>query len=255
MREGNGEAMLRIVDIHKSFGKQPVLEGISLEVPRGQVSVLLGPSGCGKSTLLRTINGLETFDRGEISVDGLVLEPGHSPKRDAVVALIRRRVGMVFQQFYLFPHLTVLENIMEAPVQVLREPRQEARQRAYHLLERVGLADKAHAYPATLSGGQQQRAAIARALAMNPEVLLMDEPTSALDPQMAWEVVRVIADLATSGQTMLIVTHAMHFARQVAHQVHVMCAGRIIESGPVEQIFAQPQQEWTRRFLQQSGLA
>ncbi len=247
--------MIRLVDVHKRFGDQPVLCGINLEVAKGEVSVLLGPSGCGKSTLLRTINGLESFDRGSVSVDGLVLEAAPSARRDQVVSQIRRRVGMVFQQFHLFPHLTVLQNIMEAPTQVLRQRRSEAEERAWQLLDRVGLRDKAYAFPTTLSGGQQQRAAIARALAMSPDVLLFDEPTSALDPQMTWEVVQVISDLASSGQTMLIVTHAMQFAKQVAHQVHVMHAGRIIESGPAEQVFQHPQHEWTRHFLQKSTLA
>jgi ABC-type polar amino acid transport system ATPase subunit len=201
--------------------------------------------------LLRTINGLETFDSGTLSVDGLTLEAQDSVSRQQVLAQIRRRVGMVFQQFHLFPHLTVLQNIVEAPIHVLRQSRKEAEQHAFQLLDRVGLADKAHAMPSTLSGGQQQRVAIARALAMRPEVLLFDEPTSALDPRMTAEVVSVIADLAQAGQTMIIVTHAMGFARSVAHRVHVMHGGRIIESGTPTQVFDHPQQEVTRQFLHQ----
>lgn len=243
--------MIRLDSIRKRFGTHEVLCGVSLEVARGEVSVLLGPSGGGKSTLLRTINGLETFDSGTLSVDGLTLEAQDSVSRQQVLAQIRRRVGMVFQQFHLFPHLTVLQNIVEAPIHVLRQSRKEAEQHAFQLLDRVGLADKAHAMPSTLSGGQQQRVAIARALAMRPEVLLFDEPTSALDPRMTAEVVSVIADLAQAGQTMIIVTHAMGFARSVAHRVHVMHGGRIIESGTPTQVFDHPQQEVTRQFLHQ----
>lgn len=243
--------MIRLDSIRKRFGTHEVLCGVSLEVARGEVSVLLGPSGGGKSTLLRTINGLETFDSGTLSVDGLTLEAQDSVSRQQVLAQIRRRVGMVFQQFHLFPHLTVLQNIVEAPIHVLRQSRKEAEQHAFQLLDRVGLADKAHAMPSTLSGGQQQRVAIARALAMRPEVLLFDEPTSALDPRMTAEVVSVIADLAQAGQTMIIVTHVMGFARSVAHRVHVMHGGRIIESGTPTQVFDHPQQEVTRQFLHQ----
>jgi ABC-type polar amino acid transport system ATPase subunit len=214
--------------------------------------VLLGPSGGGKSTFLRTINGLETFDQGRIQVDDLELAPAPAASREAVLQQIRRRVGMVFQQFNLFPHRTVLENVIEAPIHVLRKPRGKAMAEATELLRRVGLAEKLHARPATLSGGQQQRVAIARALAMEPEAILFDEPTSALDPRMTAEVIAVMADLAASGQTMIVVTHALGFARSVAHTVHVMHEGRVAESGPPEQIFEEPQQEVTRTFLAQA---
>jgi ABC-type polar amino acid transport system ATPase subunit len=242
--------MIELVDIHKRYGRSEVLCGISLTVQRGEVSVLLGPSGGGKSTLLRTINGLETFDQGRIRVGDLEL---HCTNRhDAVVAKIRQRVGMVFQQFNLFPHLSVLENVTEAPRHVLRMGRDQAEQEGKELLRRVGLADKFHARPGTLSGGQQQRVAIARALAMQPEVMLFDEPTSALDPRMTAEVTSVMADLAAEGQTMIVVTHGLGFARGVAHTVHVLHAGRVAESGPPEQIFESPQQEVTRTFLAQA---
>lgn len=241
--------MITIDDVHKRFGDQEVLRGVSLHVERGEVCAILGSSGGGKSTLLRTINGLETFDRGTIEVDGIVLSPNGDPRREAALRQIRRRVGMVFQQFNLFPHRTVLENVIEAPVHVLKMPRDEAIERAKQLLERVGLSDKTDAMPGNLSGGQQQRVAIARALAMQPEVILFDEPTSSLDPRMTAEVMRVIADLAGEGQTMIVVTHAMHFARNVAHTVHVMHAGRIVESGPPQQIFDDPQQPATRELL------
>jgi ABC-type polar amino acid transport system ATPase subunit len=245
--------MITLTNIHKRFHETEVLRGISLSVSRGEVCVLLGPSGGGKSTLLRTINGLETFDQGEIRVDDVTLGPQGGPQREAALAQIRRRVGMVFQQFNLFPHRSVLENVTEAPRHVLRLPAAEAVSRARALLERVGLADKCDAMPGSLSGGQQQRVAIARALAMQPDVILFDEPTSALDPRMTAEVISVMSNLAASGQTMIVVTHAMGFARTVAHQVHVMHEGRIAESGPPEQIFQAPQQEVTRDFLAQAN--
>jgi ABC-type polar amino acid transport system ATPase subunit len=243
--------MIELTDIHKRYGGVEVLRGVSMRVRRGEVSVLLGPSGGGKSTLLRMINGLETFDQGEIRVDDLRLLPARAngDSRDALLARIRRRVGMVFQQFNLFPHLTVLENVIEAPRHVLRLSREQAAGEARELLARVGLADKLNSRPATLSGGQQQRVAIARALAMRPEAMLFDEPTSALDPQMTAEVTSVIADLASQGQTMIVVTHALSFARSVAHTVHVMHQGRVAESGPPEQIFTSPRQQVTRDFL------
>jgi ABC-type polar amino acid transport system ATPase subunit len=241
--------MIRIENLQKRFGETLVLRGISLDVPKGDVAVLLGPSGGGKSTLLRAINGLETFDAGRILVDDVELGPASSPGRDAALARIRRRVGMVFQQFNLFPHRTVLQNIIEAPIHVLGQRRDEATRRARELLDRVGLGDKADARPTTLSGGQQQRVAIARALAMDPEVMLFDEPTSALDPRMTAEVVRVIADLAAAGQTMIVVTHGLGFARTIASTVHVMHAGMIAESGHPTQIFTDPREEVTRTFL------
>jgi ABC-type polar amino acid transport system ATPase subunit len=243
--------MIELVDIHKRYGRTEVLCGISLAVRKGEVSVLLGPSGGGKSTLLRTINGLESFDQGRIRVGDLQLHAdGAVPgKNDAVLAKIRQRVGMVFQQFNLFPHLSVLQNVTEAPRQVLRMSRDEAETRGQALLKRVGLEAKLHARPGTLSGGQQQRVAIARALAMEPEVILFDEPTSALDPRMTAEVTSVMADLAAEGQTMIVVTHGLGFARGVAHTVHILHAGRVAESGPPEQVFESPQQEVTRGFL------
>jgi len=246
--------MIRLTDVHKRFGDTEVLRGVSLQVRRGEVSVLIGPSGGGKSTLLRTINGLETFDQGQIEVDGLRLAAGRGSEREPVLRHIRRRVGMVFQHFHLFPHRSVLENVIEAPIHVLRTPRELAMARAEQLLERVGMRDKLHAAPSTLSGGQQQRVAIARALAMEPEAILFDEPTSALDPRMTAEVIRVMADLAASGQTMVVVTHALGFARRVAHTVHVLEDGRIAETGPPEQIFDSPRQEATRRFLSEVAL-
>ncbi len=242
--------MIELTDIHKRYGQTEVLRGINLRVKKGEVSVLLGPSGGGKSTLLRTINGLETFDQGTIRVDDLHLKSG--PRQDGVLAQIRRRVGMVFQQFNLFPHLTVLQNVTEAPMHVLKQSRGEAEEKGKKLLARVGLEAKLHAKPGTLSGGQQQRVAIARALAMEPEAILFDEPTSALDPRMTAEVTSVMADLAKEGQTMIVVTHGLGFARSVAHTVHILHAGAVAESGPPEQIFDSPQQEVTRTFVAQA---
>ncbi len=244
--------MIELVEIHKRFGDSPVLRGVSLSVAKGEVSVLLGSSGGGKSTLLRTINGLESFDRGEVRVDGLVL--GATGPRAQIIAQIRRRVGMVFQQFHLFPHLSVLENVAEAPRRVLGRPRDEAHADAQSHLVRVGLADKLHARPTTLSGGQQQRVAIARALAMKPSAILFDEPTSALDPRMAAEVKDVMAELAHDGQTMIVVTHSLVLARAVASRVHILHEGRIVESGPPERLFTEPSEQATRVFLDQSTM-
>jgi ABC-type polar amino acid transport system ATPase subunit len=241
--------MIQLCDVRKRFGELEILRGVSMSVAKGEVSVLMGPSGGGKSTLLRTINGLETFDSGAILVDSILLGPELGRMREQSLRAIRRRVGMVFQQFQLFPHRSVLENIIEGPIYVLREPRQRAIETAHQLLNRVGLTDKAEARPSTLSGGQQQRVAIARALAMNPEVILFDEPTSALDPEMTAEVTSVMADLAGSGQTMIVVTHDMNFAKSVAHQVHVLSNGQIVESGSPQQVFSAPSHETTRRFL------
>jgi ABC-type polar amino acid transport system ATPase subunit len=214
---------------------------------------VIGPSGGGKSTLLRCINGLETFEGGEVRVDDLRLQGAATGQElgDALQKL-RRRVGMVFQQFHLFPHMSVLENVASGPRYVLHRSREESQAEARQLLERVGLGDKLAARPDQLSGGQQQRVAIARALAMKPEAILFDEPTSALDPRMAAEVIAVIADLAKSGQTMIVVTHAMGFARHVSHTVHVMHAGKIAESGPPGQIFDNPHEDVTRAFLAQT---
>ncbi|HEY6565466.1 MAG TPA: amino acid ABC transporter ATP-binding protein [Pirellulaceae bacterium] len=243
--------MISIEHLHKQFGATDVLRGVSFRVDRGEVAVILGPSGGGKSTLLRTINGLEPFDRGTIQVDGIRLGPEGSSGRDHALREIRRRVGMVFQQFQLFAHRSVLDNVIEAPLHVLKRSRRQAVAEAEELLERVGLGDKLQAMPATLSGGQQQRVAIARALAMQPEAILFDEPTSSLDPEMTVEVTRVIADLAESGQTMLVVTHDLEFARRIAHTIHLMHAGQVLESGPPSAILDSPQDEVTRRFVSQ----
>ncbi|HEY7157007.1 MAG TPA: amino acid ABC transporter ATP-binding protein [Gemmataceae bacterium] len=246
--------MIEVCDLVKNHSPLRVLDGVSLTVRRGEVAVVIGPSGGGKSTLLRCINGLETFEQGEVRIEDIVLRSNASAAgKDDGLRQLRRRVGMVFQQFHLFPHLRVLDNVVSGPLWALGRPRGEAEATARQLLDRVGLADKIDAWPAQLSGGQQQRVAIARALAVKPEAILFDEPTSALDPRMAGEVLRVIADLAGSGQTMIVVTHAMSFARRVAHTVHVMHDGRIAESGPPEQIFSQPRQEVTRSFLAQAA--
>jgi len=245
--------MIELSNIVKCYQQHEVLRGVSLTVGDGEVCVLLGPSGGGKSTLLRTINGLESFDSGSIRVGDVVLNAAAGPERDAALLQIRKRVGMVFQQFNLFPHRSVLQNITEAPVHVLRQPRDVAVQNARRILARVGMADKENARPGSLSGGQQQRVAIARTLAMNPEAILFDEPTSALDPRTTAEVIGVMSDLAASGQRMIVVTHAMSFARTVAHKVHILHAGRIAESGPPEQIFGNPQESITREFLSEAG--
>ncbi|MEU0336079.1 amino acid ABC transporter ATP-binding protein [Streptomyces sp. NPDC006193] len=246
--------MVDIRSVHKSFGPLKVLKGIDLQVRAGEVTVVLGPSGSGKSTLLRTINHLEKVDRGEISVDGALI--GYRRAGDKLYELPERqvlrqrtRIGFVFQNFNLFPHLTVLDNVLEAPVSVLKRPRKEAARSAHRLLERVGLADKAGAYPRQLSGGQQQRVAIARALALEPRLLLFDEPTSALDPELVGEVLDVIRDLAAQGTTMIVVTHEMAFAREVADTVVFMADGRIVEQGPPEEVLGAPREERTRAFL------
>jgi ABC-type polar amino acid transport system ATPase subunit len=242
--------MITVRSLVKNHGDLRVLDEVSLTVERGEVAVIIGPSGGGKSTLLRCINGLETFQKGEVEVEGLRLEPaGNGRMPSAVLCQLRRRVGMVFQQFNLFPHLDVLDNVQSGPRYALARNRREVEPEAIRLLERVGLSDKLHARVEQLSGGQQQRVAIARALAMKPQAILFDEPTSALDPRMAAEVLEVITDLAGSGQTMIVVTHAMSFARQVARTVHVMHDGRIAEAGPPSQIFDDPKQEVTKGFL------
>lgn len=228
--------MIRITDLQKSYGPLRVLNGVSLEVAPGEVCALIGPSGGGKSTLLRTINGLETFDSGRIEVDDIALGPEPGAARDVALQKIRRRVGMVFQQFNLFPHRSVLENVMEAPVFVLGRRVVDVQSEALELLDRVGLKDKADVRPANLSGGQQQRVAIARALAMRPEAILFDEPTSALDPAMAKEVMAVMSDLAKSGQTMIVVTHHMELVRRVAHRVHVLQSGVVRRSGAIDEL-------------------
>lgn len=241
--------MIVIRGLVKQHGSLRVLDGVTLAVERGEVAVVIGPSGGGKSTLLRCINGLERFQEGAVQVDQIALLPGTAIRKGRELRELRRRVGMVFQSFNLFPHLSVLENVLCGPLHVLGQSRAEAEPAARQLLERVGLSDKLQARPEQLSGGQQQRVAIARALAVRPEAILFDEPTSALDPRMAAEVLSVIGDLARSGQTMLVVTHAMNFARKVARTVHVMSDGRIVESGPAEAIFEAPREAVTRAFL------
>ncbi|MEE1740949.1 amino acid ABC transporter ATP-binding protein [Streptomyces sp. BE147] len=246
--------MVEIRSVHKSFGSLDVLRGIDLTVRTGEVTVILGPSGSGKSTLLRTINHLEKVQVGWISVDGSLV--GYRREGDKLYELRERevlrqrtKIGFVFQNFNLFGHLTVLENIIEAPVSALRRPRKDAVEAAGELLARVGLADKAQAYPRQLSGGQQQRVAIARALALEPKLLLFDEPTSALDPELVGEVLDVIKDLAHRGTTMIIVTHEIGFAREVADTVVFMDEGRIVEQGPPADVLDRPAQERTRAFL------
>jgi polar amino acid transport system ATP-binding protein len=245
--------VIAVENLVKNHGPIRVLDGVSLNVQRGQVAAVIGPSGGGKSTLLRCVNGLEPFQGGEVRVGDVALHPDDVRKvSGATLLALRRRVGMVFQQFNLFPHLTVLENVMIGPRLVLGQTREQAEPVARQLLDRVGLAEKMHARPEQLSGGQQQRVAIARALAVKPEAILFDEPTSALDPRMAGEVLAVMADLGRNGQTMIVVTHAMGFARQVATTVHVMHAGRVAESGPPAQVFGEPRAEVTRAFLAQA---
>ncbi|MFF4488575.1 amino acid ABC transporter ATP-binding protein [Streptomyces sp. NPDC001544] len=246
--------MVDIRSVHKSFGPLEVLKGIDLQVRAGEVTVVLGPSGSGKSTLLRTINHLEKVDRGVISVDGALIGYRRSgdrlhelPEREVLGQ--RTRIGFVFQNFNLFPHLTVLDNVTEAPVSVLKRPRREAAEHARGLLARVGLAEKADAYPRQLSGGQQQRVAIARALALEPKLLLFDEPTSALDPELVGEVLDVIKDLARQGTTMIVVTHEIGFAREVADTVVFMDGGRIVEQGTPADVLDRPRHERTRAFL------
>jgi polar amino acid transport system ATP-binding protein len=246
--------MLQAINVHKAFGRNKVLRGISLEVYPGEVMCLLGPSGSGKSTFLRCINHLEKTDRGRIYVDGeLIGGRLHNGRiyelKDKVICRSRMKMGMVFQHFNLFPHMTVLGNLIEGPVQVKREPRETALARARALLARVGLTDKENAYPRQLSGGQQQRVAIARALAMEPKLMLFDEPTSALDPELVGEVLAVMKDLAQSGMTMLVVTHEVGFARSVAHRVVLMDGGVIVESGSPVEVLDNPKNERTRSFL------
>ncbi|MET7883888.1 amino acid ABC transporter ATP-binding protein [Streptomyces avermitilis] len=247
-------AMVDIRSVHKSFGPLDVLKGIDLEVRAGEVTVVLGPSGSGKSTLLRTINHLEKVDQGTISVDGRLVGYRRSGDklyelREREILKQRTRIGFVFQNFNLFPHLTVLDNLVEAPVSVLKRPRKAAVESARRLLGRVGLADKADAYPGQLSGGQQQRVAIARALALEPALLLFDEPTSALDPELVGEVLDVIRDLAHQGTTMIVVTHEIGFAREVADTVVFMDDGRIVEQGTPGEVLDRPRHERTRAFL------
>jgi polar amino acid transport system ATP-binding protein len=234
--------------VRKNYGSFTALAGVSLEIGKGEVVCLIGPSGSGKSTLLRCTNGLEAIDGGRIVFEGDVL-----PKRQRELYTMRRRMGMVFQSFELFPHKTALENVAIGPATVLGMSKADARARAAVLLEKVGLADKAPNLPAKLSGGQQQRVAIARALAMEPDVMLFDEPTSALDPETVGEVLNVMKRLADEGMTMVVVTHEMSFARRVAHRVVVFEQGQVVEQGPPAQIFDAPQTERTRLFLSHLG--
>lgn len=244
------KVIVHVRGVHTRRGARDVLRGVDLTVRRGEVVALVGPSGGGKTTLLRALNYLTPFDAGEVDIAGHELRPGLSERHDAtLLRAVRTRVGMVFQQFNLFPHLSVLGNITEAPVRVLGIDLDGARARAERLLARVGLQDYAHTYPQALSGGQQQRVAIARALAMEPDVLLLDEPTSALDPQLAGEVLTVIADLAVAGQTMVLVTHQMAFVRRIAHRVHVLAEGAIVEGGAPNDVLDRPRHEATRALL------
>ncbi|ABE36605.1 ABC transporter family protein [Paraburkholderia xenovorans LB400] len=236
--------MIEITNVHKSFGAVPVLKGISLNVRQGEVVCLIGASGSGKSTLLRCINALESYDEGEIRLLGQPVE-----QRARNINQLRTQVGMVFQRFNLFPHRTALENVMEGPVHVKRMPRADAQREASELLMKVGLGHKLHAYPNQLSGGQQQRVAIARSLAMKPKAILFDEPTSALDPELVGEVLGVMRTLAREGMTMLVVTHEMGFAREVADRVCFLHAGLIIEEGTAQQVLGSPREARTREFL------
>ncbi|MGX5695396.1 amino acid ABC transporter ATP-binding protein [Agromyces soli] len=248
-------ALVEIRRVRKSFGAHQVLRDVSLAVPEGTVTVLLGPSGSGKSTLLRCINHLESIDGGRIIVDGELIgyrQSGHdthemTPKQ---IARQRRNIGMVFQRFNLFPHMTALGNIVEAPVGITGMPRAKAKARALELLDRVGLADFAGHFPAQLSGGQQQRVAIARALAMEPRLMLFDEPTSALDPELVGDVLDVMRELADDGMTMIVVTHEIGFARGVADQVVFMDGGVVVEAGRPEEVIDRPQRQRTRDFLE-----
>jgi ABC-type polar amino acid transport system ATPase subunit len=238
--------MIQINNLHKRFGKLHVLKGIDLHVADSEVVVLIGASGSGKSTLLRCVNFLEIAEEGTISIDGNPVCPKKDLRR---LHHIRQDVGMVFQHFNLFPHMTVIGNVIEGLTQVKKIPRSEALPAGEELLEKVGLSDKAHTYPAMLSGGQKQRVAIARALAMRPKILLFDEPTSALDPELVGEVLGVMQELAREGMTMMVVTHEMVFAKEVADRVIYMDEGVIVEEGTPEKIFADPQNERTRAFL------
>ncbi|WUV13297.1 amino acid ABC transporter ATP-binding protein [Amycolatopsis sp. NBC_01488] len=246
--------MVDVRGVHKSFGALTVLDGVDLQVRQGEVTVLLGPSGSGKSTLLRLINHLERADRGFISVGGELMGYRRSGDRlhelkEREILKQRTRIGFVFQNFNLFGHLTVLENVVEAPVSAQRRPRAEAEAKARELLVRVGLAEKTAEYPRRLSGGQQQRVAIARALALEPDVLLFDEPTSALDPELVGEVLEVIRDLAKAGTTMVVVTHELGFAREVADTVVFLDEGRVVEHGPPAQVLDHPRHARTRAFV------
>ena len=248
------DEMVHAEKIVKSFGSLTVLNGVDLSVKRGQVVVIIGPSGSGKTTLLRCINHLEKIDSGRIYVDGQLIgfrdvNGKLVEDREENIARIRSRIGFVFQRFNLFPHMTALENVIEAPIHVLGQPKEEVTKRAHDLLKKVGLSEKANSYPHKLSGGQQQRVAIARALAMNPKLMLFDEATSALDPELVGEVLKVMRQLADEGMTMAVVTHEMSFARDVADHVIFMDKASIVEQGPPQQVFEDTQNERTRNFL------
>ncbi|MFE1099657.1 amino acid ABC transporter ATP-binding protein [Nocardiopsis alba] len=252
--DGTNGALVVAENVHKSFGRLEVLKGIDLEVRRGEVMCIIGPSGSGKSTFLRCVNHLEKLSAGRLWVNGELM--GYRQKRgklyelrDSEISAQRSDIGMVFQRFNLFPHLTVLGNVIEAPTQVKRVPKAEATELAMSLLERVGLPDKANAYPEQLSGGQQQRVAIARALAMEPSLMLFDEPTSALDPELVGEVLDVMRDLAQAGMTMMVVTHEMGFAREVGDSLVFMDDGVVVESGVPSEVLSDPRHERTRAFL------
>ncbi|WP_218174888.1 amino acid ABC transporter ATP-binding protein [Pseudomonas yamanorum] len=241
------EIVVTVEGLHKHYGQVHVLKGIDLQVTAGEVVVILGASGSGKSTLIRCLNGLEVYSEGNVIIGGLVLPPNRPALK--VLKKIRKEAGMVFQQFNLFPHKTVLENITLAPCKVRGKSREVARQHAMALLEKVHIAAHANKYPGQLSGGQQQRVAIARALAMEPKLMLFDEPTSALDPEMVGEVLDVMRELARSGMTMIIVTHEMNFAREVADRAIYVHDGRVLEEGPPRQLFEAPQHERTKAFF------
>jgi polar amino acid transport system ATP-binding protein len=240
--------IVRVDGIHKAFGSVEVLRGMSFTVGKGEAICIIGPSGSGKSTLLRCVNGLVAIDRGEIYVGAHAV---HRLRKDSEMVALRKDVSIVFQQYNLFPHKTALENVMMAPVDVLKQPKPEVEQRAYELLKKVRLDGKAGSYPGELSGGQQQRVAIARALAMRPQVMLFDEVTSALDPEMRKEVLATIRQLVEEGMTSILVTHEMAFAREIAHHVYFIDHGLIVEDGPPRELFSAPKKDRTRAFLEQ----
>ncbi|HKL27135.1 MAG TPA: amino acid ABC transporter ATP-binding protein [Desulfuromonadales bacterium] len=249
--ENQAMQMIEIHNLKKYFGENEVLKDIHFNVEKSEVVAIIGPSGSGKSTLLRCVNHLEEPTSGEIYIEGVLLNDTSLGKRSFQRHLnrIRTKVGMVFQQFNLFPHMTVLENVMEAPLNVLKEAKEDAERKARELLDKVGIAEKAASYPGTLSGGQKQRVAIARALAMNPDIMLFDEATSALDPELVGEVLKVMENLAEEGMTMLVVTHEMGFAERVADRVVFMADGYIVEEGKPAEMFRNPQHERTKKFL------
>lgn len=244
MKWDPSQPIISIVDVHKSYGKNEVLKGVSLDVMKGEVICIIGPSGSGKSTLIRCVNGLNDIQAGSIKVEG---QEVHDPRLDKLA--LRKKVGIVFQQYNLFPHKTVLENVMMAPLIVLHQARADVEKRARSLLKKVRLEGKENAYPGELSGGQQQRVAIARSLAMNPDVMLFDEVTAALDPETVQEVLVTIKDLAQDGMTCILVTHEMGFAREVADHIYFTDKGKIVEHGPPDVFFSQPKDPRTREFL------